>query len=269
MSRFRIFAALAAALLVPASAPAAVLVTIDGATIETRGPWKVQGRQVVFTLPNGTLSSLRAETVDLDASAQATARAAEAATAPPVTETPAPLGEPVLRITEADIPPSPEATEGEEGEGAPAAGGAAAAPTVPLEVVSWDKVPIDDGDGVQIFGTVRNSGSETVIGPALSVSVYGAEGGLLALTDAEVNLSAIPAGKTANFRAEFPGLPDFAAVRFIPSGRGYEGRPPAGSVEEGGEEAAAEEPPVELEAELEPEAEPEAVEEGEEPPPHG
>ena len=30
--------------------------TRDGARIETKGAWKVDGRRVLFTLPNGTLS---------------------------------------------------------------------------------------------------------------------------------------------------------------------------------------------------------------------
>ena len=238
MSRYRVPAALAAALLLPAAAPADLLVTRDGATVETRGPWRVDGRRVVFTQPNGTLSSLAAAEVDLDQSTLATARAAEeAARAAEEPAAPAPLGEPVLRITEEDIPPM----SGLDEDGEPTEGAAATttpAGNVPLEVVSWDKLTIGDGDGVAVFGTLRNTGSETVIAPTLSVSVYGEEGGLLALDDAEINLGAIPTGKTANFRAEFPGLPDFAAVRFIPAGRGYEGRPPAGGVE--GEEAAGE-----------------------------
>ena len=50
------------------------LVTRDGARVETKGPWKVKGSQVIFTLPNGTLSVLRKSEVDLDASAVATAQ---------------------------------------------------------------------------------------------------------------------------------------------------------------------------------------------------
>ena len=50
----------------------------DGARLETKGPWKVDGRRVVFQMPNGTLSSVRSDEVDLDRSAAETARAAEA-----------------------------------------------------------------------------------------------------------------------------------------------------------------------------------------------
>ncbi|KAB2962235.1 MAG: hypothetical protein F9K16_09660, partial [Thermoanaerobaculia bacterium] len=70
---------LAAAALVAAAGPAAAdwLVMKDGSRLETRGAWKVDGRRVVFNLPNGTLSAIRADEIDLDASAAATARAVE------------------------------------------------------------------------------------------------------------------------------------------------------------------------------------------------
>lgn len=264
MNRSRFFAAAFALGLLPAASPADILVTHDGATIETQGPWRVDGRRVVFTLPNGTLSSLRTDAVDLDQSALATARAAEVVV-PEAASEPAMARQPVLRITEKDIPPSPEADldEGEGGEGSTTE----SAGNTQLEVISWNKVPIDDGDGIQVFGTLRNNGSETIVAPTLSVGVYGAEGGLLALTDASVNLTAIPAGKTANFRAEFPGLPDFAAARFMPAGRGYEGRPPTGELVDSLqlEEAGGYEPEPEPVPLPEPELEPEPIAEGEPP----
>ena len=37
------------------------LVTRDGARIETKGAWKVDGRRVLFTVPNGTLSMIRTD----------------------------------------------------------------------------------------------------------------------------------------------------------------------------------------------------------------
>ena len=77
-----------------------VLVTRDGERIETRGPWTVKGKQVVFTAANGTLQALRLDDVDLEAS--------EEATHPPETPPPPPpppvVREPVLTITDDDIP---------------------------------------------------------------------------------------------------------------------------------------------------------------------
>ena len=60
-----------------------VLITRDGSRIETQGEWKVDGRQVIFTLPNGTLSAVRASEIDFDASRSATTRASAPAEPPP------------------------------------------------------------------------------------------------------------------------------------------------------------------------------------------
>lgn len=55
------------------------LVTREGQRIRTEGPWKVKGRMVVFTSDRGTLSSIRLDEVDLEASEQETARATRSA----------------------------------------------------------------------------------------------------------------------------------------------------------------------------------------------
>lgn len=49
-----------------------ILVTRDGQQIETEGPWTVKGRQVVFTTPEGRLTSIRLTEVDMEASELAT-----------------------------------------------------------------------------------------------------------------------------------------------------------------------------------------------------
>lgn len=83
------------------------LVLVDGARVETRGPWQVRGRMVTFTDAKGTFSSLRVDEVDLEASEAATRAAAEApagegtdAAAPPAPPPPPP---PVLVLTDADV----------------------------------------------------------------------------------------------------------------------------------------------------------------------
>lgn len=45
------------------------LVYVGGGVQETKGPWQVKGRQVVFQAPNGNLQSIRVDAVDLAASA--------------------------------------------------------------------------------------------------------------------------------------------------------------------------------------------------------
>jgi len=231
------------ALLALRPADADILVMQDGSRVETNGSWRVDGRRVLFTLPNGTLSSIRASEVDFDASENATARAAEAArqAAQPAAKAKVDSGEPVLRITEKDLPPmtASQLAGDESGEAAAADGEASTNSGVPLEVLSWDRLSMEDSNGVAVYGTLRNNGDGPIVAPRVTVLAYGEDGGLLATSEGRVNLSAVPAGKSANFRAEFPGLPDFAAVKFNLAGRGYEIAPetPAEPVEDYGDVA--------------------------------
>lgn len=95
---------LALTLVSPTPAAADILVMKDGSKVETKGAWEVKGRQVLFTLPNGTLSALRLSEIDLDASAAAT----EAWKNPPAPAAPgaasaATEDKPVLVLTNDDI----------------------------------------------------------------------------------------------------------------------------------------------------------------------
>ena len=86
------------------AARAEVLVTTSGERVETRGPWRVAGRQVIFTSTGGTLSALRLSEVDLEASEQASRGTERPAPSPPLTEAPPRARpEPVLTVTDADI----------------------------------------------------------------------------------------------------------------------------------------------------------------------
>jgi len=226
------------------------LVTRDGARIETKGAWKVDGRRVLFTVPNGTLSMIRTDEVDLDQSALVTTQAREAPVAPvPVVKE---KKEPVLRLTEKDIPPVSAAALADD-EAARAAGipgkegeadSAQEAATSPLEVISWEKTENSTGDGLEIFGTMKNGSPNIITTPTLMVAIYDADGGLLATNNGEVNSPQIQPGKTANFRVAFPGVPDFASVKFDAQGRGYKPRVENAGVDE--TEAPEYEDPAEM-----------------------
>lgn len=92
---------LAVALLSAGVLQADSLVLRDGSHIETRGPYEVQGRRVVFTDHRGQLSALRLEEVDLEASRKL-------AEAPPAAPTePKTQPKPVLTLTNKDVEGSP------------------------------------------------------------------------------------------------------------------------------------------------------------------
>lgn len=217
-----------AALVAAAPAAADWLVTRDGGRIETRGAWKVADRQVLFTQPNGTLSSIRLDEVDLDQSAMETRRAVEAANAPPAAPAKAP--EPVLRLTDKDLPP---VRESEEGEAVAGADESEKKLSSGLEVGTWERAASPGGDGIEIFGSVKNSGTSNVTSPTLMVTLYDNEGRLIATAEGRVNAAAVPPGQTASFRVVFPGVDDFAAARFDPQGTPFASR--TGDAAEGGE----------------------------------
>jgi hypothetical protein len=207
------------------------LVLRDGARIETKGTWKVDGRKVLFTMPNGTLSVLRTDDVDLDQSALATTQAREAPPMPavPVKE----KKEPVLRLTEKDIPPVGSLSDdasGKDGEGKEGADKKEEASA--LEVISWEKTENATGDGLEIFGTIKNGSPNIITTPTLLVAIYDADGGLLATNGGDINSPQIQPGKTANFRVAFPGVPDFASVKFDAQGRGFKPRVENAQVDE-------------------------------------
>src|SRR5690606_37601777 len=167
-------AALASLLALPAVTPEARadwLVTREGARLETKGPWTVRGKLVVFTLPDGTLSSVRLDQVDLEASrrAEEELRQERQRAAAPAEK---PKRKSVVSLTDRDFKKAgplvdPAAAAGEEGQtasasSAPAAGGAAASG---LEVVDWERAEATDGlAGVRLLGKVRNGGANPAAG---------------------------------------------------------------------------------------------------------
>ena len=221
---------LAAALLMVVVARAAAgdwLVTRDGARVETKGPWVVKGRLITFTaLPSGNLSSLRASEVDLQASAEAT----RAALAPPAPAPAAPAEErkkPVLVWTDADVahvgeeqlaPPPVDPT------GAEAAAGAAAKPSPSLVVAGWDRTYSEAEQGVIVSGTVRNIGKAMEGGIQLTVRVFDDQGALVGVGAGPLSSSTLMPGKSAEFRAVFPGIFVVAAATFDVASSGLQMR---------------------------------------------
>ena len=200
----------------PAPASADWLVTREGGRVETKGTWQVKGKLVVFTLPDGKLSSLRLNEVDLDASRRATeeavAKAAQAAAAPAAPAPPKKEAKVVL--TDADFrrtaPPAPApAAPGEDGKEGEEAGEAEPGK---LSITSWERV--QGSSHVVITGTVRNDAPTDATGVVVTVLLYDETGKLLISGDATLSSTILPAGQSGSFEADFPDIFTFAAAKF-------------------------------------------------------
>lgn len=204
-------ATLALATLGASPAVADWLVTRDGARIETKGPWEVKGAQVIFTLPNGTLSLMRKSEVDLEASAAATADSRRPA--------PSSAGkgtvrrQSVLVLTNKDIRQagdagdeqlSEEPTE-EEASAAPADAPPAASRRG-VEMVSWTSRDSSSVDGLEIVGTIKNTGSDIAANVGVKVTVIDQDGAPLLDTSAFLRSTGLAPGKSTTFRALLPGV---------------------------------------------------------------
>ena len=205
------------------------LVTQEGAKVETKGPWQVKGKLVVFTAADGTLSSLRLSLVDLDASRKATADK--------------------HKLVEEDIPQKPEkkksvrsitdkdvthpvagASSADDGASPTPADGKAAdkdgkdgkkgdtlvnkGKSSPVVVGSWQKIERDQKDGIELFGELKNEAPEIASQVGLTVKLLDETGGVLATTEAILTANAIEPGSATNFRAIFQGVYTFASAKF-------------------------------------------------------
>jgi len=213
-----------AALALPAAGRADWLVTTEGGRLETRGPWEVKGRLVVFTAADGTLASLRAAQVDLPASRRATAEAKEALSDAGEAPEPAPAPRKAVRsITDKDVG-HPGETAGEaagdkdkaadaKAPGADTASAAAAGKS-PVSVATWRKVDRAEKDGVDVVGTLKNRGGDLQTDVALSVTLLDDDGVVLGTARASVTSDSIPAQQAVDFKASFPGVFVFARAKF-------------------------------------------------------
>ena len=200
------------------------LVLHDGTRVETEGPWRVKGRQVVFTAPGGALSALRVADVDLDASDAATREAkgeeSAGATSESATVDSAPSRRPVRTITNdnlsrrpddgesealPDVLPDDEGDDSVEEAAYPDSGSAPAAGVPePVEIVSWNTRETDDG--LELSGSLRNAGDDFAVGIQLDISVAGFEDQPPVNTQAFLGSRALAPGARTSFRVVLDGI---------------------------------------------------------------
>lgn len=206
---------LAGALSSPAKAD--WLVTRDGARVETRGPWQVKGKLIVFQAADGKLASLRASEVDLEESRLATddaVRAKEAAVAAAQKPT-VPRKASVRSITDKDVR---QVAAANPAAAAPAEKAAdAAAPESaesPVSVASWERIETAGEGHIVIAGRVRNGSDDAAAELAVRVILYNEAGDIVGVTQAEVVDSVLAPGGETDFRASFPGVYAFSSLKF-------------------------------------------------------
>jgi len=183
------------------------LVTNEGGRVETKGPWQMKGKLVVFTRAgDGALASLLASEVDLDASAKATADAKIQATAPPPPVVPQ---KKLAVLTDKDFRKPAPAGAAAAPDGAPAA-----ARSGPLVISDWKRVDNPSGDGISVEGTVHNSTNEAMINASVEVQLYNEVGDRVGTASGLLASTSIKADGTVQFRANFPGVFTFASAKF-------------------------------------------------------
>lgn len=209
--------------LLASGAAADWLVASDGSRLETKGPFKVEGKLVIFTMTNGTLGSMPVSEVDLDATQ---ALADEAATAKePAAEPTRPKA--VLVITDADVGHpnlniSEPAPEGEPQE----AGSAAASAAPVLEVMRWQESVDLARNSVTISGTLQNPTENPATSIELIVMLYGEDGGLLEQSGARLERGFLNPGASTRFDAAFDETLSYDRVEFDIRSRGFMSSPP-------------------------------------------
>lgn len=218
-SLLAVAAVAATAFLLPAAAD--WLVTKDGSRIQTDGPWKVQGRLVVFKRPDGTYASMRRTDLDLEASERLTLEMVEAATKEAgEPESPAEHREPIARLTEKELPSrgrlAPTADDSEASDDAsprPSAGRES-----PLQVLSWREEGSVEDSGVGFTGQIKNTSQSMALGVTLTVTLTDEAGEQIGSTTAELTTDALPPGAIAGFRAVFPGVFNYGKASFDVTG---------------------------------------------------
>jgi hypothetical protein len=215
------------------------LVTREGGRVETKGPWQIKGKLVVFTrADSGSLSSLRAAEVDLDASAKATAEAKTQAEAPPPPEAPkkklAVLTDDSFRKP---APPEPSAETKEEKKPAATGGG-------PLAISSWKRTESANGDGLVIEGTLHNTTGDMIIDGAVEVQLYNEVGDRVGTAQGLLTSTSIQPNGSADFHASFPGVFTFTEAKFQPKGIPLDMNPPTDKPPEGSDQKPADQKPA-------------------------
>lgn len=196
------------------------LVLRDGSQLETKGGWRVSGRQVVFTSADGKLSSLRADLVDQDASVKATAealRASEEAQAEPAPEAEV-KPKSKWSFTDKDFA-RPEAEDSADDAGGDQDAAKAAPPAAPksdLDVVVWSQSIDPARNRIKVSGTLQNGGKDMAASIELEVQLVDRQGVIVGAQAAVIQKLSLAPGESTDFSTTFPQIVGYEKVNFAP-----------------------------------------------------
>jgi hypothetical protein len=211
------------------------IVTRQGERFEIKGAWQLKGKLAVFTLPTGTLSSMRADQIDVDASKQATARAKQpAAPQAPAAEQAKPRRRAVIVLTDKDFKKTPlpesaatatpdaagDAKKG--GKDSPPPPGGRALPSS-VEVAGWERVPATESkaNGVELTGTVRNVSQDRLTEVTVVADLFNENGGLIGRFPAVVDNQLLPPTESSKFHLVAAGVFAFTSIHWETTSKGW------------------------------------------------
>ena len=207
--RWRLLVPVSVALLLAATPPVAAewLVLKDGSEIETKGPWKVDGRRITYTAMNGTFSAVRTDSVDLEKSRIRNEPVAETKPAAPAVK------EPGLVVRQSDVRTARQPDQRSAGEEVDAP----ADEDGRIAVVEWDEVVVQTG--TRLEGRLRNDTQSTYLALAVDAKLLGEDGQELDSVRASLEKNWIGRGEVLRFRADFENVIAFDTVRFEVNGQ--------------------------------------------------
>ena len=199
-----------------AAAPASAdwLVTRAGSRIETKGPWQLKGKLVVFTQPDGSLASLRLAEVDLEASGQTTAETKASAS----TDVSSAPRKKLAVLTDATIAHSRKEPANKPADPKTKEDAQAAKPQGFVTVANWRRLENADGDGIEIQGTLQNNTDKIAANVSVEVQLYNEAGEQIATASGIAGATSIHPNGLTEFRASFPGVFSFADAKFETKG---------------------------------------------------
>ncbi len=186
------------------------LVLTDGGKIETAGPWRIEGKRVLFHLPNGTLTAVRLTEVDLDKSDQATLEAAQPVEPDSTTRAKASSPQSAALVLDQTNTPAArtQAVETSEEFAPPPADR-----NGQVSVVTWQEVSTP-GRSVRIAGQITNGTQSLAANIQVVVSIFDENGGLVGRQPAELAKRSLRMGGSATFEVEFPAVYLFQDANF-------------------------------------------------------